>query len=59
MLNQRTKFDGADTARTKAHYVVYARSEHQSIRVTEKHYNPWVNTPQDALHKAVKKALKS
>jgi integrase len=32
---------------------------HQSIRVTEKHYNPWVKTRQDALDKAVKKALKS
>jgi integrase/recombinase XerD len=25
---------------------------HQSIKVTEKHYNPWVQTRQDALDKA-------
>jgi integrase len=29
---------------------------HQSIRVTEKHYNPWVKTRQDALDKAVLQA---
>jgi integrase/recombinase XerD len=32
---------------------------HQSIRVTEKHYSPWVKTRQDALDKAVEKAFKS
>jgi integrase/recombinase XerD len=32
---------------------------HQSIRVTEKHYNPWVKTRQDALDKAVESALQS
>ena len=26
---------------------------HSSIRVTEKHYNPWVKTRQDALDRAV------
>ena len=30
---------------------------HQSIRVTEKHYNPWVKTRQDALDKAVLRAI--
>lgn len=29
---------------------------HQSIRVTERHYNPWVKTRQDALDRAVLKA---
>jgi site-specific recombinase XerD len=29
---------------------------HQSIRVTEKHYNPWVKTRQDALDRAVQSA---
>ena len=32
---------------------------HQSVRVTEKHYSPWVQTRQDALDKAVAKALRS
>ena len=32
---------------------------HQSIRVTEKHYAPWVKTRQDALDKAVEKAFRS
>lgn len=32
---------------------------HQSIRVTEKHYNPWVKTRQDALDKAVNQAMQS
>ena len=32
---------------------------HQSIRVTEKHYSPWVKTRQDALDKAVQTALRS
>ena len=32
---------------------------HQSIRVTEKHYSPWVKTRQEALDKAVEKALQS
>jgi integrase len=32
---------------------------HQSIRVTEKHYNPWVKTRQDALDKAVESVLQS
>jgi integrase len=31
---------------------------HQSVRVTEKHYNPWVKTRQEALDRAVKQALK-
>jgi integrase/recombinase XerD len=31
---------------------------HQSIRVTEKHYSPWVKTRQEALDKAVEKAFK-
>ena len=31
---------------------------HQSVRVTEKHYSPWVKTRQDALDKAVQSALK-
>jgi integrase/recombinase XerD len=30
---------------------------HTSIRVTQKHYNPWVKSRQDALDKAVKKAI--
>ena len=30
---------------------------HQSIRVTEKHYNPWVKTRQDALDRAVLSAI--
>ena len=29
---------------------------HQSIRVTERHYNPWVKTRQDALDRAVRSA---
>jgi integrase/recombinase XerD len=29
---------------------------HQSIRVTQKHYNPWVKTRQDALDRAVESA---
>lgn len=29
---------------------------HQSIRVTEKHCNPWVKTRQDALDRAVQSA---
>jgi integrase/recombinase XerD len=32
---------------------------HQSVRVTEKHYSQWVRTRQDALDKAVEKALRS
>jgi integrase/recombinase XerD len=32
---------------------------HQSVRITEKHYSPWVKTRQDALDKAVEKALLS
>ena len=32
---------------------------HQSVRVTEKHYSPWVKTRQDALDKAVEKAFRS
>lgn len=32
---------------------------HTSIRVTEKHYNPWVKTRQDALDKAVLEASKA
>jgi integrase/recombinase XerD len=32
---------------------------HQSVRVTEKHYSPWVKTRQEALDKAVEKALRS
>jgi len=32
---------------------------HTSIRVTQKHYNPWVKSRQDALDLAVKKALRS
>jgi len=31
---------------------------HQSIRVTEKHYNPWVKTRQDALDRAVESTFK-
>jgi integrase/recombinase XerD len=31
---------------------------HQSIRVTEKHYNPWVKTRQDALDLAVQSATR-
>jgi len=31
---------------------------HQSVRVTEKHYNPWVKTRQDALDKAVLSATR-
>jgi site-specific recombinase XerD len=31
---------------------------HSSIRVTEKHYNPWVKTRQDALDKAVLSATR-
>jgi integrase/recombinase XerD len=30
---------------------------HTSIRVTQKHYNPWVKSRQDALDSAVKKAM--
>jgi integrase/recombinase XerD len=29
---------------------------HQSVRVTEKHYNPWVKSRQDALDRAVASA---
>jgi integrase/recombinase XerD len=32
---------------------------HQSVRVTEKHYSPWVKTRQDALDKAVQSALRA
>jgi integrase/recombinase XerD len=32
---------------------------HQSVRITEKDYSPWVKTRQDALDKAVEKALLS
>jgi integrase/recombinase XerD len=32
---------------------------HQSIRVTEKHYSPWVKTRQEALDQAVAKALRA
>jgi integrase/recombinase XerD len=32
---------------------------HTSIRVTQKHYNPWVKSRQDALDVAVKKAMRS
>jgi integrase/recombinase XerD len=32
---------------------------HQSVRITEKHYSPWVKTRQDALDRAVEKALLS
>ena len=31
---------------------------HQSVRVTEKHYNPWVKTRQDALDRAVESATR-
>jgi integrase/recombinase XerD len=31
---------------------------HQSVRVTEKHYNPWVKTRQDALDRAVLSATR-
>lgn len=31
---------------------------HQSIRVTQKHYNPWVKSRQDALDLGVKKAIR-
>jgi integrase/recombinase XerD len=31
---------------------------HQSIRVTQKHYNPWVKTRQDALDRAVESATR-
>ena len=31
---------------------------HQSIRVTEKHYNPWIKTRQDALDRAVQSATR-
>ncbi len=31
---------------------------HASIRVTEKHYNPWVKTRQDALDRAVLSATR-
>ena len=31
---------------------------HQSVRVTEKHYNPWVKTRQDALDRAVERATR-
>jgi integrase/recombinase XerD len=30
---------------------------HQSLRITQKHYSPWVKTRQDALDKAVKVAI--
>jgi integrase/recombinase XerD len=30
---------------------------HQSLRVTQKHYAPWVRTRQDALDRAVQAAL--
>jgi hypothetical protein len=32
---------------------------HQSLRVTQKHYAPWVRTRQDALDRAVEAALTS
>jgi len=31
---------------------------HQSVRVTEKHYNPWVKTRQEALDRAVRNATR-
>lgn len=31
---------------------------HRSVRVTEKHYNPWVKTRQDALDRAVANATR-
>jgi integrase/recombinase XerD len=31
---------------------------HQSVRITEKHYNPWVKTRQDALDRAVLSATR-
>jgi len=30
---------------------------HQSIKITQKHYAPWVKTRQDALDKEVSRAL--
>ena len=30
---------------------------HQSLRITQKHYSPWVKTRQDALDKAVAVAI--
>lgn len=32
---------------------------HQSIKVTQKHYNPWVKTRQDALDKELERALQA
>jgi integrase/recombinase XerD len=32
---------------------------HQNLRVTQRHYSPWVQTRQDALDRAVQAALKS
>jgi integrase/recombinase XerD len=30
---------------------------HQSLKITEKHYNPWVRTRQEALEKALESLL--
>jgi integrase len=30
---------------------------HQSLKITEKHYNPWVRTRQDALERALENLL--
>lgn len=32
---------------------------HQDVRITQKHYSPWIKTRQDALDKAVESAFKS
>ena len=34
------------------------RLGHSSVRITEKHYSPWVKARQDQLERAVKKAWK-
>jgi len=51
-INGVMAFDRSDESQLSSD----AKWGHQSIRVTQKHYNPWVKTRQDALDRAVESA---